>query len=295
MERKTKHRILGIVVMAALVIALLPLFHGSNNDIKPDQLAANAPPFPDQSTQVSDNSNPEFKLALANQVSPIPFKNQESDSGVNQQPDDTINTNTSKAYSNLNKQPVAPSTTTTPKATPAIAQPAEEEDDITSSNSLSDATKTVKSDDQPSTQQPDSTKDTANVFRNSLETELQAAAKPVAKKTAHPVKLHTPDIKMKQAQRKKVKLPLDDNGLFKLKSSAWVIQLGSYKNKASALRLVNRLRASGYNAFIQQASAETSVYVGPENKEAIARSIATRLESEMKIQGFVISYKPLTL
>jgi cell division septation protein DedD len=71
--------------------------------------------------------------------------------------------------------------------------------------------------------------------------------------------------------------------------------LGSYKNKASALRLVNRLRANGYSAFIQQASAETSVYVGPETKENIARSIATRLEYEMKLQVFVISYKPLTL
>lgn len=278
MERKTKHRVLGIIVIAALVIALLPLLHTSNTDVKRDPQITNMPPFPDQSTQVSDNSNPEFSVALANQASPIPFKNSpENDSGFNQLPDDTINPNTSKAYNNLNKQAPAQAQTQAPNnrvPIPALNEKEDIESSIDEHNS------------------------TENIFRNSLETELEAAGKPAAKKALHTTKQRKavlPKVKQAQQHRKKLDLPIDNNGLFKLKNSAWVIQLGSYKNKTTALRLVNRLRSNGYNAFIQQASSGTSVYVGPESKQEIARSIAARLEYEMKIQGFVISYKPLTL
>lgn len=303
MERKTRHRILGIIVMAALVIALLPLFHSSNNDIKPDLQAMNAPPFPDQGAgaQVSDNANPEFKVALANQTSPIPFKtNPDNDSGVNQLPDDTINPNTSKAYNNINKPTSASESAAQPIKQPTVKQPdLSEEDDneldapVTSSESADNGDKTVRDEEN-------APQDTASIFRNSLETELQTATKPTAKKVSYPVKTHEPVAapKIRQAQqlpRKMIKLPLDDNGLFKLKNSAWVIQLGSYKSKNTALQLVNKLRARGYSAFIQQASSGTSVYVGPETKEDAARSIAARLEYEMKLQGFVISYKPLTI
>lgn len=298
MERSTKNRILGIVVMAALVIALLPLFHGSSSDAKPDSQVTVAPPFPDQSAQANDNANPEFKMALANQTSPIPFKNNgDSDSGINQLPDDTINPNTSKAYSNVNKPAPA---TTTPQ--PAVKQPAihdldDDSDIVGPATSNEDKAPGDKLDKQPTKAEAtkNTPQDTETVFRNSLETELEPVAKPKAKKISHPVRVREVSAsKMKQASRK-THLPLDDNGLFKLKNSAWVIQLGSYKNKTTALRLVNRLRANGYSAFIQQASAGTSVYVGPEAKEVAARSIAARLEYEMKLQGFVISYKPLTL
>ncbi len=302
MERKTKNRILGTIVMAALVIALLPLFHSSNTDIKPDLQTMNAPPFPDQGTQVSDSANPEFKTALANQTSPIPFKTNPDDNGVNQLPDDTINPNTSKAYNNINK--AAPPAPMESKAQPGVKQPSVSDDDddldapVTSSEKGKSSDKAIDGDIKSDAAQ-NTGQDTESIFRNSLETELQEVTKPTAKKVSHPVKAHevaTP--KMKQAQvtpRKKGKLPLDDNGLFKLKNSAWVIQLGSYKNKSYAMQLVNKLRAKGYSAFIQQASVGTSVYVGPETKEDVARSIAARLELEMKLQGFVISYKPLTI
>lgn len=290
MERKTKNRILGIIVMAALVIALLPLFHGSNTDVKPDPQATNAPPFPDQSTQASDNATPEFRVALANQTSPIPFKNNgENESAFNQLPDDTINPNSSKAYNNAANKP-APSQNPSATITKPVVSVDEDNDIIDAPVTSGDDSKSVK--EASSGHHPQNTE---TIFRNSLETELQAATKASPKKAMRSTRTQEPAaLKIKQARRK-THPPLDENGLFKLKNSAWVIQLGSYKNKANALRLVNRLRASGYSAFIQQASAGTRVYVGPETKEDIARSIATRLEYEMKIQGFVISYKPLTL
>jgi cell division septation protein DedD len=90
----------------------------------------------------------------------------------------------------------------------------------------------------------------------------------------------------------------NDESLTKLNSSVWVIQLGSFKNKTNALRLVNKLRANGYKAFIQQVSAVsggTRVFVGPEHKKTLAHALASRLQNEMHIKGVVVSYKPLTL
>lgn len=89
--------------------------------------------------------------------------------------------------------------------------------------------------------------------------------------------------------------PLDDNGLFKLKNPVWVIQIGSFQNKTNALKLVNKVRAKGYPAFIQQIAANTRVYVGPESKQASARKLADHLKNELQLNGVVISYKPLTL
>src|SRR5205085_2487536 len=57
MERRTKHRILGIFVMIGLVIILLPLFQ-SNNELTNESVLISAPPFPDQPVDVSATSDP---------------------------------------------------------------------------------------------------------------------------------------------------------------------------------------------------------------------------------------------
>lgn len=90
-----------------------------------------------------------------------------------------------------------------------------------------------------------------------------------------------------------------DKGLLKLNSATWVLQIGSYKNKTNALRVVNQLRANGYRAFLQQITTalgnHTRVFVGPEAKRTTARALADRLHSEMHIQAIVVSYKPLAV
>lgn len=87
--------------------------------------------------------------------------------------------------------------------------------------------------------------------------------------------------------------------LFTLQNSSWVIQIGSYKEKDNALRIVNQLRAKGYKAFIQEVSTpvgdSTRVFVGPESKQHAARQLATQIENNMQLRGIVISYKPLAL
>lgn len=95
------------------------------------------------------------------------------------------------------------------------------------------------------------------------------------------------------------KIQLKQDDIIQPSASAWVVQIGSYKNKENALRIVNQLRANGYHAFIQEISGTleetTRVYVGPEPKQTHAQTLADRLKTEMNLTGIVISYKPLII
>lgn len=101
-----------------------------------------------------------------------------------------------------------------------------------------------------------------------------------------------------QLTRHRIQPPVQSDPALNVKD-AWVVQMGSFKNKTNALRLVNQLRANGYRAFIQEISTafgdNTRVFVGPENKRTEAHALALRLENHLHMRGIVINYQPLTL
>lgn len=113
MEKKTKHRILGVLVVIGIVIILLPLFQ-SEKEAPVETTLVKAPPFPGQAPQVASNPSEDTEAPLAaNQEasSKVDAPKVEIPSGstpdqqqnlavtqpdktiVNQQPDDTINAN----------------------------------------------------------------------------------------------------------------------------------------------------------------------------------------------------------
>lgn len=321
MEKTTKHRIFGILIVIGLVIVLLPLFQ--TEKVSPIETSLmNSPPFPGQSTPADSNVQPDNSLQANNGFvqpdnnassdikprlinDPIPIQNGSQDDGVNQQPDDTINLNRQSAANPTvpaidNGHPNAAAKTPQnnapeePSAADNAAESLANSPDITGIDDQNqDKVATPKNAANPPPN-PD------NVFRNSLEEDI-SKEKDIKSKMA---KAEKPEINAKKIARNESKktqrialkqTPLDNDGLFKLKSSAWVIQMGSFRNKTNALRLVNRLRAKGYHAFIQDMASNTSVFVGPELKQNSARELASQLQDEMHIQGFVISYRPLTL
>lgn len=197
MEKKIKHRILGLLVIIGLIILLLPFFFTSS-DLPSETVAVKAPPFPDQSVQVT----------------PL------AENTISNQPDDTI------------QPPPAPIEAPLP---PVMPSPATTEN-------------TEEAPPKPAPAQPT----------------LRSPIKP----------------------KKQLSM-----------TSGWVIQVGSFKNKTNALRLVNRLRQKGYRAFVQTepTSEKTKVFVGPQSKRALAHELANRIETDLHIRGFVMNYKPLTL
>lgn len=323
MERQTKHRILGILVVIGLVIILLPLFQ-SNQELATEAALVKAPPFPDQPVQVSAAiPDPESSNSIqASQTQSLP---QTSENTYPNQPEDVIavthpsvinNTQTADSTTdNAHAQPVSALSTNSsenqPVANKIIQAPAthSEKDSVQiqlSHNDMVQSEMTAnkrKLSDAPAITNSDPIK-TSNY--RIIEGEKAAS---ILKKSARIHKIShnakaQPSATIKTPMKTMIntaatKTQVDDDGLINLKSSVWVIQIGSFKNKTNALRVVNQLRANGYRAFIQQISTalgdNTRVFVGPEHKRTSARALADRLQSEMHIEGIVISYKPLTL
>lgn len=78
--------------------------------------------------------------------------------------------------------------------------------------------------------------------------------------------------------------------------SGWVVQLGSFKKKENALRLVNQLRAEGYHAFFNSNhDTLTRVFIGPEFKKSDASLLADQVNKKIHLQGIIVNYKSLTL
>ncbi len=315
MESKTKHRILGVVVLAGLVILAYP-FVQHDNAASSDQSAqalVKAPAFPDQAVQVAATEDESVNPAIAPTTqAATPAQTATPDTVANAINTSTPETNTTTAQSTQPTTPVtprpdvaAPVTVTAPAATtpaPTVDQaaPAPEEKQPTAktlqntsdNSSVQNKTEKAVAGDLKTALNDVNEKSTltqATTHKKLVRAKSHAAAQPailskLPRSTGH--------------QAAKVK-SLDNNGLLKLKQSAWVIQLGSFKQKSNALKLVNKLRAKGYRAFIQNinvASGEsTRVFVGPEHHQASAQIVASELQNNMKLRGIIISYKPFTL
>jgi DedD protein len=139
-----------------------------------------------------------------------------------------------------------------------------------------------------------------------LKTPVVAENKPLktpAEESAKPVPLKTPVVATvtpattpakTSVQTADAKLSHDLN---QLKKTAWVVQMGSFRSKVNAERLTNALRAKGYKAFTYEtkSNGQTRVYIGPEFKQGNAALVASRIQSDMKMHGIIISYQPLEL
>jgi len=284
MERTTKHRILGILVVIGLVIIVLPLFQGGS-DIPAETALIKAPPFPGQSADGSAHSDELYSSDQAMLNQPPVFKNPPTAGRKNKlRTDDTISPDSPArkpvSLSSADEEPAKTTPSPTGDKVVKLDEPAAISKQ-TSQHIFQNADKQpVKS--NPSVRALHAAKKAKKVKR------VKLAANASAKKAVHRY-----SISGKKAGKK---LPtLHNDGLFQLKKPVWVIQLGSFKNKTNALRLVNRLRLNGYAAFIQQTPSHTRVYVGPEVKQGTAREVASRLKTNMKLQGIVVSYKPLAL
>jgi DedD protein len=256
MERNTKHRILGVFVIVGLTIILLPFFQGGSKMPPAETILSKAPPFPGQVTQLSE-AEPQTDNAATSGPLAMP-----------------VAAAPTAAVPTMATNPV------TPAAAPVNTAPVTE---VVPNNQLSSNAATT----------PELS---PNGQAEALETSALTVPKVTPKKT----------FKVKQAAihaKTKVKpktitaqAPLNDNGLFNLKSAVWVIQIGSFKNKAQALRIVNQLRKNDYRAFIQHMpGGVTQVFVGPESRRVAANQLAGQLEIRMHMRGIVISYQPLTL
>lgn len=295
MESKTKHRILGLVVVAGLAILMYPFMLG-NNGVPAEKALVKAPPFPDQATQVVSVDTPEDVIGMPDPAEQPVMASAQPD----QQPEVADNQDAANAV-NIAEQPLA-----------ASANPAEVPTTVVEPAVKSEVTTDVKP-DVPEVNAAEKPVELVAPLVDAKPVDpkhakIKAIQKKIAGKSVKKlvnarVKSKVSSIHSRMASHSTLKssqgAPVGNNGLLDLKKAAYVIQLGSFNQKTNALKLVNKLRANGYRAFIQNVQAssgsKTRVFVGPEHRQASARQVASRLAKDMNLRGIVISYQPFTL
>lgn len=74
----------------------------------------------------------------------------------------------------------------------------------------------------------------------------------------------------------------------------WAIQLGSFSEKANANKLANNLKSKGFNAFTERDKNRNNVHrvlVGPTRDRNAAEKMVSQLKSESNIHGIIVRYK----
>lgn len=74
----------------------------------------------------------------------------------------------------------------------------------------------------------------------------------------------------------------------------WVVQIGSFSNKTNALKLRDKVRGQGFQAFVEAVTnADGRVFrvrVGPEAERSKAEALKTQLASKAKVKGIVVTH-----
>lgn len=240
MDQKKTQRIIGIVIVIALVIILFPLLF-SKNEPKPASQIVQAPPLPDQASTVSlQTAEVKEGEMESNLYSPqdVPVESTKPVVPVVRQ-DETKMEQTSQVETKIEDKPIL-----TEPTLPAL------------------------------------TEEKTNVIP--IQTPIEKRPNKVA--LSAQIKSHTHSAK---------------KGITTLNQPAWAVQMGSFRDKDNARRMVNTLRSAGYKAFTRSVATQNGtqirVYVGPEFRHLAAIKLSSELQHNMKLHGIVVLYRPLVL
>lgn len=88
--------------------------------------------------------------------------------------------------------------------------------------------------------------------------------------------------------------PTEKNQSKQVGLTAWVVQLGSFNTRENAELLNEKLRKSGYPAFVEPLKQDNGIIyrvrVGPELLRSDADALLARLKTSMKLDGIVLRY-----
>ncbi len=255
MEQRKVQRTVGMIVVVALVTVVGALLFEQNRFSIQEATNVKAPPFRDQS-----QSQPQLT-----ETAPI------TQNAVNPPSEKTADNGTLPVPPALSAQ--APKLAN--ETSPAAPAPAEPTPDVG----------TIVYEPVPATTSPTSTPVAASA-PVATPTPPPAVISPVVEKekSVHPA--------LNKTVRTKTKIISLKN---KIRSPAWVVQMGNFGVKKNAANLTNLLRAAGYKTFTREVKSHsgkinTRVYIGPELKQASAVKLSNEVHHKLNLQGLVVSY-----
>lgn len=286
MDKRKTQRILGILVIIALVIILFPLLF-NKNEVAIQTTSVTAPAFPDKqntATTMTTADNQNNTVNTAPIVESIPAKS--NDDGMIEAKPETVSPSVAK-----DTAPAAPNTDTNqPSAIPAMSDAQDAKQPTELNNASLDQTNSANT----TTGEEAKHETQASVAPATLSTEEENTDQPSPKPVVDKQTIKSSKNKVKTHHKPAY------HEVAKLNKPAWIVQMGSFKNKENARSLTDKLRAAGFNAFTKEIKSakggvRTHVYVGPEFKEASATKISRKIQHDMNLQSIVLPYKPLAL
>ncbi len=117
--------------------------------------------------------------------------------------------------------------------------------------------------------------------------------KPVAKKITKKTVARKPAVKKANATALTSR---STNPVATSMPKAWVVQIASFSDRSNATRLMKKLRAKGFDTYIRTGALKTGksvsrVYVGPEIQRVKIKRIQRKLKREFKLNGIIRQYK----
>lgn len=120
-----------------------------------------------------------------------------------------------------------------------------------------------------------------------------AETKPIEQKPAEPAPATVAPAPVSVAS-KPVEKPVEQPPVVHKAVNAWVVQMGIFGSKQNAYKLRDKLRKSGFDAFVDtQHENDTTMYrvrVGPEVKRESAEALVAKLQKAVAMKGFVTKY-----
>lgn len=99
----------------------------------------------------------------------------------------------------------------------------------------------------------------------------------------------SPDIANSMEITELVSARIDKNNESPAMSSAWYVSAGTFKNKANAIALVNRLKGLGFIVFMETQAKGSSVLIGPYDYPRHAAVGMERLRDIAHVQGILVT------
>ncbi len=294
-----KQRIIGIIVLVALAVLLVPLIFDSEVALPPPNH------LPVANATVKQPANNEQKTVAYQAPTIKPAQ-------IQQASDKTLvhNTQFSKASTtneiNEHEDIVVEDDNQIPYSDDEILDKPEKPAETAQNTETNILPK------EPSpTKEPAPAKETANKAKSSNDELVKEAALKLAIQKEDSQKRDTTDIqnhrqfKFTSEKSEETKIVSEkiksQNKLANLKtkqkthvastSGGWVIQLGSFSEQANANKLANRLKSKGFNAFTERDRSRKNIHrvlVGPSQDRIAAEKTLAQLKNDANIHGIIV-------
>lgn len=286
MEKRITRSIISLLVIVALSIIISPLiFNKSETSSTLQSAADNTPAFPNQASP-NENGTSAQENTLVALVKKIFLPHEDSIPTLSVTATQTNNIASESTSTTLNTITTTPITTAEQATTDTNAQPTETLVNTAENTEVCDPTKPQETIVIDSEETDSSAAETIQALVTEATTPKAQTPVPTVTETTTEAKAEV-----------KTPIPNKTVDLDNLKKTAWVVQVGSFKNTENAKRLTNALREKGFKAFTYEtkSNGQTRVYVGPAFKQATASDLAHQIEQTINMHGVIVNYQPLEL